>query len=185
MEIWVEKVLKRVLKKKNIFFWMFRAGFGIEKWDEYARIVIESCYRLIKHFSTGLLTLLSTLPVCLHLKKMNARLFFDYFLNSSRNRLFMASFSSPSSRMKSLITSSKARSAFCRIWALPARSPEERSVLGSSCLLKFPSLMGCSGGGSEGDVDCFVDKFVEWWCGWVLTTLFKNSLTGCKVSGFV
>lgn len=53
----------------------------------------------------------------------------------------MASLSSLSFRMKSLTTCSKACSAFTLIWALPARNPEESSVFGNSCLLKFPSLM--------------------------------------------
>lgn len=35
---------------------------------------------------------------------------------------------------------SNACSAFARICALPALSPDESSVLGRSCLLKFPSL---------------------------------------------
>ena len=35
----------------------------------------------------------------------------------------------------------KACSALTRIWALPARRPEESSVLGRSCRLKFPSLI--------------------------------------------
>ncbi len=62
-------------------------------------------------------------------------------LRSSINRFFMASFSAFSFKMKSLTTSSKARSAFTLIWALPARRPDDNSVLGSNCLLKFPSLI--------------------------------------------
>ena len=92
-----------------------------------ARKVIVSCYQLIKRLSTGLsINLLTT-----------------YFLMSSMNLRFMASLSSFSSKMKSLTTSSKAFSAFILICALPARNPDERFVLGSSCRLKFPSLMIC------------------------------------------
>jgi len=40
-----------------------------------------------------------------------------------------------------LMVASKASSAFARIIALPARNPEESSVLGNSCRLKFPSLI--------------------------------------------
>ena len=61
----------------------------------------------------------------------------------------MAAFlSSVSSARKVSIILLNACSAFIFICALPARSPEDRSVLGSSCLLKLPSLI------------VYVDKYV-------------------------
>ncbi len=55
---------------------------------------------------------------------------------------FIADFRASGSSFKNvLITSSKAFSAFTLICAFPARKPEDSSVFGNSCLLKFPSLI--------------------------------------------
>lgn len=68
---------------------------------------------------------------------------FVHCLSNSINLCFRASLSSSDRDVSMvLITSLKAFSAFALICAFPALRPEESSVFGRSCLLKFPSLIG-------------------------------------------